>query len=294
MPSIVIVNRDGSLRNLAVGTWNDEDLYKKAGFKSPNGFEIATKFSVPKKITGPATQSVVEVYGKTSGKANSENKYDFPPPIDSTLFFGACVLVMRDRETKEVQDLKVDTWNAIYEALFGGFEDLTGGKMGIIAADMMDRILDEREMDEEEKRILNDPKTQFTKSGYVKDDFIVDDEDDEDEEVLEDDLSSCDSDSTPPRRQRPARKPVAKKTPAAVANQTEATVPAAAEPKTSKSKTKSTKDSKPRKPKAPSSRPKRGGGFVAVRANPSVDNAEYECKEELVEEEYLATAPTTI
>lgn len=198
MPSIVIVNRDGSLRNLAVGTWNDADLYKKAGFKSPNGFEIATKFSVPKKIAGPDAAKVVEVYGKITGKANSENKYDFPPPIDSTLFFGACVLVMRDRETKEVVDLKADTWELIYEALFGGFEDLTGGKMGIIAADMMDRILDEREISEEDKKLLNDPKTQFTKSGYVKDDFIVDDEDDEDEEVLEDDLSSCDSESTAP------------------------------------------------------------------------------------------------
>ena len=30
----------------------------------------------------------INVYGKTNGKASSENKYDFPPPIDNTLFFG--------------------------------------------------------------------------------------------------------------------------------------------------------------------------------------------------------------
>ena len=31
----------------------------------------------------------IEVYAKTEGRTNSENKYDFPPPIDNALFFGS-------------------------------------------------------------------------------------------------------------------------------------------------------------------------------------------------------------
>lgn len=37
------------------------------------------------KING--VKYTVDLYGKTEGKANTENKYDFPPPVDNTLFF---------------------------------------------------------------------------------------------------------------------------------------------------------------------------------------------------------------
>lgn len=187
--SVVIVQRDGNLKSLKITSWNETELYKRAGFKSEKDFVKHCDYRMKVKT------HVIGLYGKTSGKANTENKYDFPPPCDETLFFGNCVLVKRDRDTNEICDLTVAEWESTYEFLFGGFEDLSGGGMGIVVADAMDRRLDEMEMDEEEKRIMNDPKTQFTKNGYVKDGFIVDDDEDDEDYIDESEEDDDDNDS---------------------------------------------------------------------------------------------------
>ena len=113
------------------------------------------------------------LFGKTNGRAGQENKYDFPPPVDNTLFFGSCLIYAKNKEQKEV-DLSVQRWKMIYEKLFGGFEDLG-----------------DEDSDEEESEDEDDDLSQ-TKQGYSKDGFVVDDDedelDDEDEDEDEDDL----------------------------------------------------------------------------------------------------------
>ena len=198
MPNIVLVQRLGTLKNvsikenkisktIATDEWK-EMLCKKAGFKTVQGFELHHKYHLSN-----ATSNVVHVYGKINGKANNENKYDFPPPIDNTLFFGNCVLVMVDCDSGEVKELTTDVWEKIYERLFGGFEDLNAGGAGAIVADMMDQQLDELEMTEEERRIMKDPKTKFSRQGYVMDDgFIVDDDEADDDDDADDDEADDD------------------------------------------------------------------------------------------------------
>ena len=93
----------------------------------------------------------IEVYGKTSGRAGQENKYDFPPPIDKELLFGNVLII--NKSEGSVVSLGINDWNAIYEKLFGGFED--------IGAD------DSAESEDE------DPGLSRTKSGYYKDGFVV-------------------------------------------------------------------------------------------------------------------------
>ena len=187
MPNVVIVERLGSLKSTQMKTTNEEEFYKKAGFKTVTDFQVHHVFKVKVGASDPYN---IHLYGKMVGKANQENKYDFPPPVDNTLFFGNCLLVNKN-DQGEVLDLSVELWEKIYEKLFGGFEDITGDDSS------------EEEIDEEEERIMNDPKTQFTKEGYVKDDFIVDDDSDEllddsddtdasDDEELDDDDSEVD------------------------------------------------------------------------------------------------------
>lgn len=288
MPSIVIVQSVGTLKNLNVGTWNENDLYKKAGFKSPNGFEHHTDFKVKSAIVPNA---IVSLYGKTNGRANTENKYDFPPPMDNTLFFGNCVLVMKDATTHEVKDMTVELWNKIYEALFGGFEDLSiGGKMGSVCADLIDKIMDEREIDEEEKRILNDPKTEFTKSGYIKDDFIVDDE----EESVEHDTQDNDEEEeySPPKTKKKGSgsgSRVGKK------ESSSSLEPSPVNPfheqQSKKGKMKTITNNKARKSIKSSGNSQRSKGTGTVgTSSSSVSNTEYECKDELTEEPYYTEA----
>jgi hypothetical protein len=152
MPVILSVETNGSLKEMSVLTG---ELYKKAGYKVATGFELRTTWNV--ECDGK--QYEIELYGKNEGRAGHENKYEMPPPVDSMLLFGRCLL------RNKIGDLKIEEWTKIYNKLYGGFEDLD-------------------EDDEEESAEETD--LPMTKSGYAKDGFVVDeDEEDEDEEYEE-------------------------------------------------------------------------------------------------------------
>ena len=152
-----LVEKSGELKAKYVN--NESELYKKCGFKKEDGFEKQAEWKV--SIANNVTYHI-SLYGKLKGKANTENKYDFPPPADNMLFFGNCILT--NKVDEEYYELSPELWGKLYEKLFGGFEDL--------AATAEE---DEIEFDELE----NVPKNMKTKSGYLKDGFIVDDDDDE-------------------------------------------------------------------------------------------------------------------
>ena len=175
--SVIIVEKNGSLKSLNIKEYKEDELYKKCGFKKDEDFVKQTEWSNV-KIDGK--KYAVVLYGKTYGRANTENKYDFPPPVDSTLFFGNCVLVAHvknDNSEYGLCHLTLELWNKIYEKLFGGFEDLA-----VTCAE------DENEVDELEG-VSAEKKT---KHGYLKDGFVVDS--DEDEEYGSDDDDDDDSD----------------------------------------------------------------------------------------------------
>jgi len=156
MPSIVIVEKNGDLKVREYKGTNTDELYKKCNLKKSEGFDKVTEWGYSKKGDGRVT---VELWARSEGQANQENKYDFPPPVDSELFFGSCALLLRDSNMKII-DLTVEKWNKIYEHLFGGFETL---------ADNAD------EDDEEEDELANVPSSMKTKDGYLKDGFIIED-----------------------------------------------------------------------------------------------------------------------
>ena len=160
---VIIVEKGGSLKVLAVKDFKLDELYKKCGFKKGEDFVKQVEWNA--KYDGK--KYFVEVYAKTDGRPNSENKYDFPPPIDTTLFFGNCAILAylkKSDGSAEYVSLSLPLWNKIYEKLFGGFEDLAA-----TAAE------DEAEEDE----LANVPKEKKTKQGYLKDGFVVDSSDTE-------------------------------------------------------------------------------------------------------------------
>ena len=166
--SIVIVEKEGTLKTLSIKDFKLEELYKKCGFKKGDDFIKQVEWNA--KYEGE--KYYIEVYAKTEGRANSENKYDFPPPIDSKLFFGNCAILTYTKKpdgSKSYTDLSLPLWNKMYEKLFGGFEDLSA-----TAA----------EDEEEEDELANVPKEKKTKHGYLKDGFVVDSSSDAEEETV--------------------------------------------------------------------------------------------------------------
>jgi hypothetical protein len=180
MPSFLIVEKTGNIKEVVVKKWDESELYKKAGFKNAEGFTIQTTWEVEIKNR----KFNVQLYAKKTGRAGQENKYEFPPPVDNSLFFGNCLLVDVDN------DLKLNDWSLIYEQLYGGFEDIGSEDSEDEDEDMGDVVL--------------------TKEGYAKDGFIVDDADDDDDDFEDDDEDEFDDDesSEDAKPKRKAKKPV--------------------------------------------------------------------------------------
>lgn len=162
--NVVIVEKGGDLKSLSIKDFKEEELYKKCGFKKADGFSKQAEWNA--KYDGK--KYCVKVFAKDNGRANTENKYDFPPPIDTKLF-GSCAIIATVKNgngSNSYVDLTLPLWNKMYEKLFGGFEDLAA-----TAA----------EDEEEEDELANVPKEKKTKDGYLKDGFVVDSDDEEED-----------------------------------------------------------------------------------------------------------------
>lgn len=152
MTNIIIVHKNSSLTTSNVKKICRDELYKKCNFRKKDGFSNRATW----KVEVGDTQHSIELWARDFGNANTENKYDFPPPCDNALYFGDCCLIKTDGD--DIVDLDVPLWNTIYEKLFGGFDDLDDN---------------ESESDDELEEV---PKHLKTKDGYLKDDFVVDTE----------------------------------------------------------------------------------------------------------------------
>lgn len=172
MTQIILIEKNGTVKQSIAKEVSRDTLYKKCGFKKPDGFEKRTTWNVKvakEKVT-------VELWAKDEGKAGMENKYELPPPIDETLFFGTYAVIRID-ENGSIINLTSEMWNKVYDTLFGGFDDVEED--------------DEEESEDEMETISN---TRKTKSGYLKDDFVADDDDEDDNEDNDDEEDEDDDD----------------------------------------------------------------------------------------------------
>lgn len=164
MTTIILIEKTGVIKELVVKSLNTEELYKKAGFKTNAGFKCFANWNP----TVDGISYSVYLYGKINGKAGQENKFDYPPPVDNVLFFGSCLLLLKELNGNYI-DFKKNIWNKIYDYLFEEFE-------------YIEKDDDECEEEEEEEEDDVDDDENLTQQGYVKDGFIVDDDAEEDEE----------------------------------------------------------------------------------------------------------------
>ena len=162
MKKIVMISKNSSVKTEKVKNFNIDDLYKKCKFRKKDDFDIRHTWSY--------NNNYYSLFSKDTGRANSENKYDLPPPIDNALYFGSMIVIKHTKKTpknNEVVDLEDKDWLKLYEHLFGGFEDLG----------------DEDSLSEED----DIPDELKTKHGYLKDGFVVSsDADDDDEDYVPD------------------------------------------------------------------------------------------------------------
>jgi hypothetical protein len=165
---IVVVERNGDLRASSTNAYTPLELAKKCKFKTAAGFEIRTEWAYSGTGSGKDDRFIVELWAREDGNAGQENKYEFPPPVDTILFFGACALVAKDMTSQHnVIPLTLEKWDKMYNFLFGGFDSLVNC---------------EDDDDDEEDELDAIPAHRKTKDGYLKDGFVVDNSSDDDDD----------------------------------------------------------------------------------------------------------------
>ena len=179
--TLLIIDKSGTPKILAVKDYKEDELYKKCGFKKPDGLEKRNVWSVRLEKTNYR----VALFAKEEGKANMENKYEFPPPVDSDLYFGSCAILVDQKNSAGEYvstNLTIGLWDNLYEKMFGGWETLTT------------TCKDDDDESDELESVL---KSKKTINGYLKDGFVVD-SDNEDEPDVYSDCGSDEADDVEP------------------------------------------------------------------------------------------------
>jgi hypothetical protein len=174
MVKIVVVNKGGECSETEFKGSDEIELFKKCNFRKSDAFSSHNTWTL--KIDG-ITHNIT-LWARSSGKHNVINKFEFPPPMDTPLFYGSCALISH-KNNKSQQDLTLDVWNKAYTKLFGGFENL---------ADTA------KEDENEEDELDNVPAKYKTKEGFLKDGFVVDNDSNETDPTDEHSESELDTD----------------------------------------------------------------------------------------------------
>ena len=107
--TVVLIDKNASLKELVVKQADFPNLYKKAGFTSVENFIEHYSWDV---ATDKAKYSI-SLWGKKKGK-NAKNMYAFPPPLEEANDFCGNVILVNH---KGQQNLTVAEWTIIYDIL---------------------------------------------------------------------------------------------------------------------------------------------------------------------------------
>ena len=153
--SVIIVNKNAELKQLNIKQYTHEELYKKCGFKSTVGFKELVRWDGGDNL-------IISLFGKRKGMECNINTYEFPPPGESLIIHGNCVLIAHlinpITNNIEPHNLLINKWEHLYDKMHGGFENLDSTE-----------IEDQNEPDELDLI----PKSQKTREGYLKDGFVT-------------------------------------------------------------------------------------------------------------------------
>ena len=198
---------------------NLDNLYKKIGLKTEDGFLKQCEWCLS---ISHYSNLYINIYGKKIGKANNENKYNFPPPLDKDIFFGKCIIVAYTKNNKENQfvSLTEELWNNIYinlttinesiidipksKKVFIKNEELNLSSSCDEEEDEEEDTTDEEEEDIEDDEVIEDTKEEIIEKLYLNNEIELieelylsnsDDEEEDEEDEDDDDAAEVDDDN---------------------------------------------------------------------------------------------------
>ena len=138
MVNIILIDKTGEIKECKFKNFVKDDLFKKCGLKKNDNLNMHKKWINNKS---KFNFYKLEVWGKDVGRANTENKYDFPPPIDNTLFFGTWAIIAYNKEDEPI-NLSQEELNSKYNELLADFQSalIKGTKEGIERASLSAQV----------------------------------------------------------------------------------------------------------------------------------------------------------
>jgi len=184
--TIIVIEKTGKLKESTIKNFDENELYKKCGYKKKENFEVQSKW----KINLNGKKYLIKLFGKKNGKINSENNYTFPPPIDKTILFGNCILLLYTYTNNvfNYTNLNIPIWNQIYKKLFDVIEfKYTDDYIEIDNIENnIENNIDINETYEDEDDVVEDNNNNLIYSEYTTDEeniFNIDDELEEEEYI---------------------------------------------------------------------------------------------------------------
>ena len=123
---VLLVDKTGTVKEIGIKDTPQSlnELYKKAGFKSADGFQEQFVWEISNEDLPDAASDAkcgnlkysVSLYAKKTGRIQ-KNMYGFPPPFEESVFYGNCILVCSER------DLSVAIWDGLFEAIYEKYEE---------------------------------------------------------------------------------------------------------------------------------------------------------------------------
>ena len=175
--SIVILNMNGDEEVEHIN--NKNQLAFVCGYtddNDDNNFQKVHTWMID--IEEDNKQLLLHLYASSKGSHETINKYELPPPLDTTNYYGYIALVLED-ENNTLFNLSIDDWKKYYEQLYGGFEDIE-------ETDGDDDENDDDDDDYEDDDVVEKGEKYYTKQGYEIDDFVVSDTDEIEYEIHDD------------------------------------------------------------------------------------------------------------
>jgi len=139
---VILIDKSSTVKEIQVSA-DLNDLYKKAGFKTTEGFQEQFVW----EVIWEEQKYTVSLYAKKTGRI-PKNTYGFPPPLEDTVFYGNCILVCAE------MDLPVKTWDNLFEVIYEKYDDDEGMEDDDDVNDEdedEEEALEEEEEDEEEE-----------------------------------------------------------------------------------------------------------------------------------------------
>jgi len=169
---IVIIDKSSKAFTKVCKNISDSNIHTKCGVSNQQDFKHIHSFKCDYNIEKP--HHYIHIFAKKSGRTNSINIAELPPPIDTVTLYGNIGIISTkhaELDFNEIQDYDDETWKNDYVGLFCGFEE--------IGSEDSERSIDEEAQEEGEDSDQN-TEEQNMKTGYKRDGFVVDSDNSDD------------------------------------------------------------------------------------------------------------------